>query len=344
MSLQSSSAHGPQSAHEHESSTQHDHDDHDHEHHDHTHDHGHHHHHELPTHIGRAFFLGTTVNILFVFIEAGFGFWGNSVALLADAAHNLSDVMGLLIAWGASILGQRAISSRFTYGLGSSTILAALINAAFLILMTLLVMVEAVPRLLHPESVNGDVVIGVALVGVLINGFTAWLFMRGQAEDLNQRGAYLHMAADAVVSLGVAIAGGIMLFTHWTWLDPAVSVVISLVILIPTWHLLTQATRLALHGVPESINTHAVAEYLQGLPEVTNVHDLHIWALSTTENALTVHLIIRDGHMSNARRHDIEQTLRQQFKIGHSTLQIEIDNNDPVCPRAQGCALPKQSV
>lgn len=328
MPHQSSSTHDPESAHTHESPL----------HHGHGHDHGHHHH--LPDHIGRAFFLGTTVNILFVLIEAGFGFLSNSVALLADAAHNLSDVMGLLIAWGASILGQRAISSRFTYGLGSSTILAALINALFLILMTLLVMVEALPRLLNPESVNGDVVIGVALVGVLINGFTAWLFMKGQADDLNQRGAYLHMAADAVVSLGVAIAGGIMLLTHWTWLDPAVSLIISLVILVPTWHLLTQATRLALQGVPDSIDTHAVGAYLQGLAEVTNVHDLHIWALSTTENAMTAHLVVRDGQMSNIRRRDIERALKERFRISHSTLQIETDHADPACPRILGCALP----
>lgn len=302
--------------------------------------HGHDHsHHALPQHIGRAFFWGTTVNVLFVIIEAGFGYWGNSVALLADAAHNLSDVMGLLIAWGASILSQRAISSHFTYGLRSSTILAALINAAFLILMTLWVVIEAIPRLLQPEAVNGGMVIGVALVGVVINGFTAWLFMRGQADDLNQRGAYLHMAADAVVSLGVAIAGGIMLFTHWTWLDPAVSLIISLVILIPTWRLLTQAAHLALQGVPEAIDPLAVADFLQALEEVSNVHDLHIWALSTTENALTAHLIVPGGYLSNARRLEIEHILRERFKISHSTLQIEIGEGQPPCPRAQGCPI-----
>lgn len=330
MAHQSSSTHHPESAHVRGQA----------HHHGHEHHHGHGHHHHLPDSVGRAFFLGTAVNILFVLIEAGFGFWSNSIALLADAAHNLSDVMGLLIAWGASILGQRAISSRFTYGLGSSTIFAALINAVFLILMTLLVMVEAVPRLLHPEVVNGDIVIGVALVGVLINGFTAWLFMKGQADDLNQRGAYLHMAADAAVSLGVAIAGALMLLTHWTWLDPAVSLIISLVILIPAWRLLAQATRLILHGVPDSIDTHDVGVYLQELPEVINVHDLHIWALSTSENALTAHLVVRDGQLSNARRHDIEHDLNTRFRISHSTLQIETDHATPACPRLLGCAYP----
>ncbi|OYY54426.1 MAG: cation transporter [Halothiobacillus sp. 28-55-5] len=320
------------------------HSDHDHNHnhnHDHDHDHGHNHNHNhaLPDQIGRVFIFGIGLNVLFVAIEVGFGLWSNSMALLSDAAHNLSDVLGLLIAWGATVLGRRAASAHFSYGLRSSTILAALVNAGFLIVMTLAIIFEALPRLLHPEAVQGAVLIWVALAGVFINGLTALLFMRGQAHDLNQRGAFLHMAADAVVSFGVVIAGILIVFTHWNWLDPFISILISLVILIPAWRLLKQAARLMLHGVPEGINPSDVRNYLASCAGVRDVHDMHIWALSTTENALTAHLIMADGAYSDALRETMNQALSARFNINHVTLQIESDASDFPCARAQGCPV-----
>ncbi|HQT44281.1 MAG TPA: cation diffusion facilitator family transporter [Halothiobacillus sp.] len=304
------------------------------------HDHDHHgHHHQLPDQINRVFILGIALNVLFVVIEVSFGLWSNSIALLSDAAHNLSDVLGLLIAWGASVLSRHAASQHFTYGLRSSTILAALMNAAFLILMTLLILWEALPRLVTPEHVNGEVLIWVALAGVVINGLTALLFLRGQTHDLNQRGAFLHMAADTVVSLGVVIAGIIIVFTHWNWLDPLISLVIGFVILIPAWRLLKQAARLILHGVPEGVNPDEVFDYLKHIRQVTDVHDLHIWALSTTENALTAHLIVVDGLLNDALRESINHELSVRFNINHTTLQIESGDDQFPCARAHGCPM-----
>jgi cobalt-zinc-cadmium efflux system protein len=307
--------------------------------HDHSHNHGHSHDHALPDQIGRVFIIGIVLNVLFVVIEVGFGLWSNSMALLSDAAHNVSDVLGLLIAWGASVLGRRAASAHFSYGLRSSTILAALVNAGFLIVMTLAIIWEALPRLLHPQVVQGDMLIWVALVGVVINGITALLFMRGQAHDLNQRGAFLHMAADALVSFGVVIAGVLIVFTHWNWLDPLMSMLISLVILIPAWGLLKQAARLILHGVPEGIDLATVRNYLASCAGVIDVHDVHIWALSTTENALTAHLIMADGAYSDALRESMNHELGARFKINHVTLQIESSQSDFPCARAQGCPV-----
>ncbi len=326
----------PPDEHVHRDSHQKNHGDHDHSH-GHGHDHGHSH--SLPDQISRAFIFGIGLNVLFVAIEVGFGLWSHSVALLSDAAHNLCDVLGLLIAWGAMVLSRRAASTHFTYGLRSSTILAALLNAGFLIAMTVWILWEALPRLLNPEQVNGAVLIWVALAGVVINGLTALLFMRGQAHDLNQRGAFLHMAADAVVSFGVVIAGVLIVFTHWNWLDPLISVLISLVILIPAWGLLKQAARLILHGVPEGINLAAVRNYLAGCAGVIDVHDVHIWALSTTENALTAHLIMADGAYSDALRETMNHELGARFKINHVTLQIESNQSDFPCARAQGCPV-----
>ncbi len=295
--------------------------------HDHADDHGDRHHHHLPD-SNRIFALGIALNVGFVVLELGFGWWTNSLALVADAGHNFGDVIGLVLAWGAGHLARRAPSPRFTYGLGSATILAALANAMLLLVATGAIVWEAGHRVLQPQPVAGGVVIGVALVGVVINATTAMLFAAGRKHDLNMRGAYLHMAADAAVSLGVAIAGGLMLLTGWLWLDPAISIVIALVIVATTWSLLRESLQLALHAVPLGIDAVAVEKFLSGLPGVSEVHDLHIWGMSTTQNALTVHLVMSDGHPGNTFFMDLAHALEDRFGIHHPTVQIEVGGHD----------------
>lgn len=274
------------------------------------------------------------LNLLFVGLEWGFGVLSHSLALMADAAHNLGDVLGLLVAWGGMRLAQRLPSERFTYGLRGSSILAALTNAIVLLLITGGLAWEAVQRFANPQPVVGSIVIVVALAGVLVNGFTAWLFMAGSKHDLNMRGAYLHMASDAAVSLGVAVAGGVVLLTGWRWLDPLVTLVLALVIIAGTWGLLRDSLRLALQAVPEAIDAAQVRVFLAGLPGVREVHDLHIWAMSTTENALTAHLVMPGGHPGDAflqmAMHDIEH----QFGIHHATLQVELGDANTPCTLA----------
>ena len=299
--------------------------DHDHDHdHGHDTDHGGHHQHAVPD-SNRAFAIGVSLNISFVLIELGFGWWTNSLALLADAGHNFGDVIGLLLAWGATRLALKAPSARFTYGLGSSTILAALTNAVLLLVATGAIVWEAAQRLYsgHAEPVTASIVIAVALAGVVVNGATALLFMRGREHDLNRKGAYLHMAADAAVSLGVAIAGGLILVTNWVWLDPLISIVIALVIVWSTWFLLRESLRLALQAVPRGIDVEVVKNYLASLPGVSEVHDLHIWAISTTQSALTVHLVMTQGHPGDDFFATLADELESRFRIGHPTVQIE---------------------
>ncbi|QQD71663.1 cation diffusion facilitator family transporter [Acidithiobacillus ferrivorans] len=298
----------------------------------HGHAHGHNHAHG-PADYGRAFAIGVALNLSFVLVEAVFGVIGHSLALLADAGHNLSDVLAMLMAWGATALARRPPSVRFTYGLRSSSILAALANAVFLLVVTGGIAWEAIQRLLQPAPVDSGIVIGVAAFGVLINTGTALLFMAGRKGDLNIRAAFLHMASDAVVSLGVVIAGIVMLFTHWFWLDSTVSLFISAVIVIATWGILRDSTQLALHGVPEGIETQAVRAYLAALPNVAAVHDLHIWAMSTTETALTAHLVMPNGYPGDALLNQIGDELQIRFHIDHPTLQVE--TGDPAHP----CAL-----
>jgi len=311
----------------------HDHSSPTHDHHDHQHgddhandaDHGGQHHHHLPD-SNRAFAIGVLLNITFVLVELGFGWWTNSLALLADAGHNFGDVIGLLLAWGATRLALKAPSARFTYGLGSTTILAALANATLLLVATGAIMLEAAQRLYsasHAEPVNAAIVIAVALAGVVVNGATAMLFMRGREHDLNLKGAYLHMAADAAVSLGVAIAAGVILVTNWMWLDPAMSIVIALVIVWSTWFLLRESLQMALQAVPRGIDPEAVKSHLGSLPGVDEVHDLHIWAISTTQSALTVHLVMPQGHPGDTFFADLADQLQSRFRIGHPTIQIE---------------------
>jgi cobalt-zinc-cadmium efflux system protein len=297
--------------------------DHDHHHHDHGHGHGHHHHALPEAGHGRAFALAIGVNSLFVAIEFIYGFIANSTALMADAGHNLSDVLGLVLAWGAAVLAKRAPSARYTYGMRSTSILAALGNALLLLVACGAIAWEAVHRLAAPAPVEGITVSVVAAIGVAINGFSAWLFMAGSKGDLNIRGAYLHMAADAAISLGVVISGLVIMGTGWTWLDPAVSLVIVLVIVLGTWSLLRQSLRLVMAAVPDSVDAAAIDRFLAQQPGVASVHDLHIWAMSTTETALTAHLVMPDGYPGDKAIDEIVTRLRHDFAIGHCTLQVE---------------------
>jgi cobalt-zinc-cadmium efflux system protein len=271
----------------------------------------------------RAFAIGVALNVAFVITEAIFGVRAHSTALLADAAHNFSDVIGLLLAWGASHLSRRPRSDRRTYGWRSSSILAALLNAVLLLVATGGIAWEAIKRLSMPAPADGDIVAWVALVGVGINTATALLFISGRRTDLNIRGAFLHMAADAAVSAGVVLAGVTILVTGKLWIDPVVTLLIAAVILASTWGLLRESINLALHAVPEGIDPKAVEAYLASLPGVTAVHDVHIWAMSTTETALTAHLVKRDAHDDDALIGEASRSLHDRFGIEHTTLQWE---------------------
>jgi cobalt-zinc-cadmium efflux system protein len=295
--------------------------DHDHDHGNHAHGHGGHSH--APADFGRAFAIGTALNAGFVVVEAGYGIAANSMALLADAGHNLSDVFGLLAAWGAATLAKKAPTARYTYGLRSSSILAALANAIMLMIAVGAIAWEAVQRFGHPEPVAASTVMAVAAIGIVINGITAWMFMSGSKDDINIRGAYLHMVADAAVSLGVVAAGFAILLTGWLWLDPLVSLVIAGVIVRGTWSLLRDSANLALHAVPPGIDPASVRHYLEGLPGVARIHDLHIWPMSTTDTALTCHIVMPDGHPGDAFLAKAAHGLQDNFKIAHATLQIE---------------------
>lgn len=298
----------------------------------HVHDHGHHHHHHghshAPADFGFAFAVAIALNLGFVIIEAGYGVFSHSMALIADAGHNLGDVLGLGVAWMANRLVRRAPSPRFTYGLRSSSILAALFNAVFLLIATGAIAVEAVQRFFQPQAVAGRTVIIVAAIGIVINFATALLFARGRKDDLNIRGAFQHMMADAAVSLGVVIAGFAIVATGLNWIDPAVSLLVSAVIVAGTWSLLRDSMKMTLHGVPPGVDEQAVRRFLEACPGVCALHDLHIWPMSTTETALTCHLIIPSGHPGDAELRRITDLLRDKFAIPHATIQIETDEQD----------------
>ena len=281
------------------------------------------HHHHSPDNYGKAFAIGVTLNVLFVIVAAGFGFYTNSLALLADAGHNLSDVLGLLMAWGGYALARVAPSPKRTYGWRGSTILAALFNALLLLVAVGGIAWEAIFRLSNPNEVTAPIVIAVAFIGVIINTATAMLFMKGRDGDLNIRGAYLHMAADALLSLGVVIAGVTILVTSWFWVDPVTSLVIAVIILFGTWGLLRESVNLAMHAVPSKIDPAAVKEFLESTPGVTEVHDLHIWAMSTTEIALTAHLVKPDAGDEDVLLRETAEELHHHFDISHTTIQIE---------------------
>ena len=331
---------GPHShAHPHDHGHGHDHHDHAHHaHHDHAHhDHGHHGHghhghaHALPPNPGKALAIGIALNLAFVALEWGFGLWAHSLALLADATHNLGDVLGLVLAWVAARLSQRAPSSRFTYGLGASSILAALANALLLVLVTGGLLWEAVLRLESPQPISGAIVIGVALAGVAVNGITAWLLHHGHEHDLNLKGAYLHMLADAAVSCAVAVTGAIILATGWWWLDPVTTIVVGIVIVWGSMGLLRDSANLALQGVPHSIESGEVRTWLESLPGVSQVHDLHIWAMSTTGTALTAHLVCPQGHPGDEFLNRACRDIADRFGIRHVTLQVEVGDCGKGC-------------
>ncbi|RBP01051.1 cobalt-zinc-cadmium efflux system protein [Roseiarcus fermentans] len=309
--------------------------DHDHEH-DHAapgHDHGGHDHAHAPADFGAAFAIGITLNVGFVAIEAAYGVIANSVALLSDAGHNLGDVLGLAAAWIASILVKRAPTARFTYGLRGSSILAALFNAVFLLLTVGAISWEAVLRFADPAPVAEKTVMIVAAVGVLVNGVTAWLFASGQKGDINLRGAFLHMASDALVSAGVVVAGLVILLTGWLWLDPLTSLVVNAVIVWGTWGLLRDSLGMSMAAAPAGVDPGQVRSFLAGRPGVSAVHDLHIWPISTTETALTCHLVMPAGHPGDAFLHGLAVDLARRFRIGHPTVQIETDP-DAACALA----------
>jgi cobalt-zinc-cadmium efflux system protein len=304
----------------------HDHDHHDH--HGHNHAHGHAHgagHAHAPAHFGRAFAAGIALNFSFVAVEVVYGFLSHSVALLADAGHNLGDVLGLGVAWLASELVKRAPTDRFTYGLRNSSILAALFNAVFLLVTVGAISWEAIQRLGSPESVAGKTVMAVAAIGIVINAVTAWLFASGSKDDINLRGAFLHMASDALVSAGVVVAGLVILLTGWFWLDPVVSLAINAIIIWGTWGLLRDSFGMSMAAVPTQINPATVREFLSERTGVVAIHDLHVWPMSTTEIAMTCHLVMPAGHPGDAFLHDLAGELAKRFKINHPTVQIEID-------------------
>ena len=285
------------------------------------HDHQHHHHEQ--TDYNRAFAIGVVLNVGYIIIETVYGLLADSLALLADAGHNLSDVLGLLLAWGASYMVKRRPTQRHTYGWRKSSILAALMNALVLMVAIGAIAWEAIRRFNIPAPVAGQTIIIVAAIGVVINTITALLFISGRKHDLNIRGAFLHMAADAGVSAGVVVAGIIILASGWLWVDPLVSLVIAVIILIGTWGLMRDAFNLALDAVPKGIDPQAVGEYLSGLPGVESVHDLHIWAMSTTETALTAHLVKPDSEDDDVLIEKAGKELHEHFGIDHVTLQWE---------------------
>jgi cobalt-zinc-cadmium efflux system protein len=291
---------------------------------------------QVPKDFGKAFLIGIALNSIFIICEIIYGFKANSLALLADAGHNASDVIGLFVAWFATILAKRKASKNFTYGLQSATIIAALINAVLLVVASTGIIFEAVQRLTHENSqeVNSVTIIFVALMGIFVNGITAWLFVKGSSKDLNIRGAFLHMAADAMVSLGVVISGVIILKTGALFIDPITSLIIALVILIGTWSLLKDSIKLSLHAVPKEIDSIKVREYLKSLPNVTEIHDLHIWAMSTSDVALSAHLLMSCYPEKNFLK-EVEHHLDHHFKIGHSTIQIEVGDSDAKCNLAK---------
>jgi len=320
------SAHSHGEGHDHHG---HDHHGHDHHGHDH-HGHGHHGHDHTPKSFGTAFAVGTALNLVLVIAQVTYGLAANSVALLADAAHNFGDVLALLLAWGAAWLGQQSPSARRTYGWGRSSILAALINAVVLLVGAGAIAVEALHRLQDPGPVGGMTVIVVGIAGIFINGITAYLFSRGH-DDLNIRAAFLHMASDAAVSLGVVVAAGGILLTGWLWLDAVASLLIVAVIILGTWGTLRDAINLTMDGVPPRIAHRDVEAYLAGLPDVIEVHDLHIWGLSTTQIALTAHLVRAETGNDQAMIQAAVMGLKQKFAIDHTTLQVETAASAEIC-------------
>ncbi|MDR3491293.1 MAG: cation diffusion facilitator family transporter [Gammaproteobacteria bacterium] len=314
--------------------------DHSHNHAEHGHDHslgGHSHAHHAPKSFNFAFAIAVSLNLGFTLIEIIFALMANSMGLLADAAHNLGDVLGLLLAWGANWLLTLPAKKRYSYGYKRTTILAAMINALILVASSAVIAYESIYKLFNVSEVNEYVVIGVALIGIFINGGTALLFMKGAEDDLNIKGAFLHLMYDALIALGVVAAGILILLTHQYWIDPVVGLLIVITILWGTWGLLQNSIRLIMDAVPHYIDSKGVGEFLMGLPDVKTLHDLHIWGLSTNEVALTAHLVISKGQPTDIDYKKINSVLKEKFRINHATIQVEMENSDYLCLRSESC-------
>lgn len=295
------------------------------------HHHGHAHGGPAEASFSTAFVVGAVLNTGFIAVEVVYGILANSVSLLADAGHNMGDVLGLFVAWGGLLLARRRPSARFTYGLRSSSILAALFNAVTLLITVGIIAVESIRRLYTPEPVAGLTVMIVAALGMVINGGTALLFTRGRKIDINLRGVFLHMLGDALVSLGVVIGGALVLATGWLWLDPLMGLLVAAFLVISTWRLLTQSVAMALQAVPLDIDPDDVMGFLEKLNGVAQVHDLHVWPMSTTERALTCHLVMPGGHPGDKALADLAHELEHRFRIGHATIQVETGDPSAYC-------------
>ena len=311
----------------------------EHSHHDHSHDHshGHSHAHHAPQSFNVAFAVAVGLNLSFTIAEVIYALMANSMGLLADAAHNFGDVLGLVLAWGANWMMTLPARKRFSYGFKRTSILAALTNALILVATSAVITFESIYKLLTPSMVDEKIVIVVAFIGIFINGGTALLFMRGAHEDLNIKGAFLHLLGDALIAIGVVIAGVVILYTGWMWLDPLVGLLIVLIILIGTWGLLRDSVRLILDAIPRHIDVHGIEEFLQNTPGVVAVHDLHIWGLSTKEAALTAHLVMPEKQLTDEDHEKINVILKQKFRIDHVTIQVEKGSPEHPCLRSETC-------
>ncbi|MHA7840862.1 MAG: cation diffusion facilitator family transporter [Gammaproteobacteria bacterium] len=301
------------------------------------HNHEHHHHHHLPHQLNILFAIAVSLNLGFTALEVVYATMANSMSLLADAGHNLGDVVGLAMAGMANWLLTRPSSDRYSYGFKRTSILAALFNALILVGTSVLIAYESINKLLHPQEVQEYIVIIIAFIGIFINGGTALLFIKGSDEDLNVKGAFLHLAADALISVGVVVAGIVILFSHWHWVDPVVGLVIVALILISSWSLLRDSVNLILDAVPTNIDHKAVEQFLLNIPGVEGIHDFHIWGLSTKEVALTVHLIVPDVVFEDSQLNTISTTLRHDFSINHATIQVEKSHEDYPCGLEDSC-------
>ncbi|MFC1605794.1 cation diffusion facilitator family transporter [Pseudomonadota bacterium] len=297
-----------------------------------------HHHHHAPPDYNRAFAVGVALNVGFVIVEAVFGVLSNSLALLTDAGHNLSDVLGLLLAWGAAALAKKRPSARRTYGFSRATIIASLFSGLLLMGAVGAIGWEAISRLMVPAQPAGKTIMIVAAIGVVINTATALFFFSGRDHDLNIRGAYLHMAADAAVSLGVVVSGALILYLGYNWIDPFISLVIAAVILLSTWGLLRDSLNLAVDAVPRNVDPDAVRDYLSTLPHVLEIHDLHIWPMSTTDTALTAHMVMDEFPDSDHYLNEVAKVLQERFSINHPTIQLERHDSDYLCQQSVHCA------
>ena len=298
----------------------------------HSHEHHHDHHHEI-TSLNKAFIIGISLNLVFVVAEFLAGFWYNSLGLLSDAGHNLGDVASLVLAMLAFRLAKVQPTSRYTYGYKKSTVLVSLLNAVILLVAVGIIIGESVGKLFHPQPVEGDAIAWVAGIGVVINAVTAWLFMKDKDKDLNVKGAYLHMAADALVSVGVVVSGLVIARTGWYVIDPIIGLLIALIIIYSTWGLLRDSLRLSLDGVPMGTDIGKVENAIRKVPGVQDVHHLHIWAISTTETALTAHIVIKDTNQMETVKHEIKHEL-EHVGVQHATLEFETTGaccTEPCC-------------